>query len=50
MVNNNKTTTSKYFIYKTKIIGSTPCNYASRLNEEVFVSLKYFFRNYKARI
>ena len=44
MVNNNKTTTSKYFIYKTKIIGSTPSNYASRLNEE------YFFRNYKARI
>ena len=50
MVNNNKTTTSKSFIYETKIIGSATTNYASGLNAEVFVSLKSLFRNYKARI
>ena len=30
-INNNKTTTSKYFEYKTKIIGRTPDN-SGRLN------------------
>ena len=50
MINNNKTTTSKSFIYETKIIGSATTNYASGLNAEVFVSLKSLFRNYKARI
>ena len=37
---NNKTTTSKYFEYKTKFIWSTP-NKNSRLNGEVVVPLKY---------
>ena len=32
-INNYKTTTSKSFEYKTKLIGSTPDN-ASRLNTE----------------
>ena len=40
MVNNNKTTTSKSFKYKTKIIGITPNN-ENRLNAEVVVPLKY---------
>ena len=39
-INNNKTTTSKSFEYKTKLIGSTPNN-NSRLNAEVVVLLKY---------
>ena len=39
-INNNETTTSKSFKYKTKVIGSTPNN-ASRLNAEVVVLLKY---------
>ena len=39
-INNNKITTSKYFDYKTKLIGSTPNN-NSRLNAEVVVPLKY---------
>ena len=39
-IDNNKTTTSKSFEYKTKIIGSKPCN-NNRLNVEVVVPLKY---------
>ena len=39
-INNNKTTTSKSFEYKTKIIGSTPDN-NSRLDAEVVSPLKY---------
>ena len=38
-INNNKTTTSKYFEYKTKLIESTPNN-NSRLNAEVAVPFK----------
>ena len=38
--NNNKTATTKYFQYKTKLIGSIP-NTFSRLNAEVVVPLKY---------
>ena len=37
---NNKSTTSKSFEYKTKVIGSTPNN-NSRLDAEVVVSLKH---------
>ena len=40
MINNNKTTKSKSFKYKAKIIWSTSDN-GSRLNVEVVVSLKY---------
>ena len=36
-INSNKTTTSKSFEYKTKIIGSTP----NILDKEVVVQLKY---------
>ena len=39
-INNYKTTTSKYFECKTKLIGSTPNN-NSRLNAEVVVPLKF---------
>ena len=39
-INNNKTTTSKSFEYKTKLNGSTPNN-DSRLDAEVVVPLKY---------
>ena len=39
-INNNKTTTSRFFEYKTKIIGSTPNN-NSTLNTEVVVPLQY---------
>ena len=39
-INNNKTTISKSFEYKTKLIGSTPNN-DSRLDAEVVVPLKY---------
>ena len=39
-INNNKTTTSKYFEYRIKIIGSTPDN-ASRLNAELAAPLQY---------
>ena len=39
-INNNKTTTSKYFDYKAKIIGSALDN-ISRLVVEVVVPLKY---------
>ena len=39
-INNFKTTTSKYFEYKTKLIVSTPDN-TSRLNAEVAVPFKY---------
>ena len=35
-INNNKATTSKFFKYMTKLIGSTPKN-NSRLNTEVVV-------------
>ena len=39
-INYNKTTTSKSFEYKTKLIGSRPDN-GGRLDAEVAVSLKY---------
>ena len=39
-VNNNKTTTSKSFVYKTKITGSTP-NDNNVVNIEVVVLQKY---------
>ena len=39
-INNNKTTTSIYFKYKTKTIGRTSNN-NSRLNAEVAIPLKY---------
>ena len=39
-IDKNKTTASKSFEYKTKIIGSTPDN-NSRLDAEVAVPLKY---------
>ena len=39
-LNNNKKTISKYFKYKTKIIGITPDN-ANRLKAEVLVPLKH---------
>ena len=39
--NNNKTTTCKYFKYKTKIIGITP-NDNNILDAEVVVPLKYW--------
>ena len=39
-INNNMTTTSESFQYKTKIIVSTPNN-NSRLNKEVVAPLKY---------
>ena len=39
-INNNKTTTSKYFEYRTEIIGSTRAN-DDTLDTEVVVSLKY---------
>ena len=39
-INNNKTTTSKSFEHKTKVIGITPNN-DSRLDAEVVVPLKY---------
>ena len=38
--NNRKITTSKFFEYNTKIIGSTPVNY-KRLDTELFIALKY---------
>ena len=40
-INNNKTTASKSFECKKKILGSTPAN-TSRLDAEVVVPLKYF--------
>ena len=39
-LNNDKTTTSKYFGHKTKITEKTSSN-ASRLDTEVFTPLKY---------
>ena len=39
-MNKNKTTTSKYFEYKIKVIGTTS-NYNKRLDAEVVVPLKY---------
>ena len=39
-INNKKTTTSKSFVYKTKITGSTP-NHNNVLNTEVMALLKY---------
>ena len=39
-INSDKTTASKSFEHKTKIIGNTPNN-SSRLDEEVVVPLKY---------
>ena len=47
-INTNKTTKSKSFKYKTKIIGRTPAN-TNRLDAEVFVSLKHlsnFWRSF----
>ena len=38
-INNNKTTTSRYFEYNTKIIGKTPI-YNNTLNAKVVVRLK----------
>ena len=35
-ISNNKATTRKSFVYKTKVIGSTPADY-SRLDTEVVV-------------
>ena len=46
-INNNKTTTSKSFQYKTKSIGNTPNN--NMLNAEIIVPLKYlsnFWRSF----
>ena len=40
MMNNNKTITSKYFEYKTKLVGSTPNN-DNILDAEIVVPLKY---------
>ena len=40
MINNNKTTASKSFVHKTKIIGRTSNN-NSRLNAEVVLQLNY---------
>ena len=40
MINNNKTTTSKYCEQKTKLIGSTPNN-GGRLEVKVVAPLKY---------
>ena len=48
MIHNSKTTISKPFKYKTKIIGSTPNN-GNRLNAEVIVPLKFscsFWRSF----
>ena len=40
-VNNNKTTTNRYFEYKTKITGKKSA-IANRLNTKVVIPLKYF--------
>ena len=40
-VNNNKTKLSKFFSYKTKIIGRTPAD-NNTTDTEVVVPLKYF--------
>ena len=40
-INNNKTTTSKSFEYKTKVIGSMPNNSNNILDTVAFVPLKY---------
>ena len=40
MMNNNKTTTSKSFKYKAKLIGSTPDN-TNRLDTKVAAPLNY---------
>ena len=40
MINDNKTTTSKFFVYNTKVIGRKSNN-NSRLNAKAVVSLKY---------
>ena len=39
-INNSKTTTSRFFEYKTKIMGKTPIN-NNTLDTKVIVSLKY---------
>ena len=36
MINNNKTITSKYFKYKTKLIGSTPNNNSVTSQKKIF--------------
>ena len=46
-INNNKTTTSKSFEHKTKVIGITPNN-DSRLDAEVVVPLKYLSNFYRS--
>ena len=42
----NKTTTSKSFEYRTKLIGRKP-NYINILNKEIVVSLKYLSNSCK---
>ena len=47
-INNSKTTTSRFFEYKTKIMGKTPIN-NNTLDTKVVVSLKYlsnFWRSF----
>ena len=46
-INNNKTTTSKYFEYNTTLIGSTPKD-NSRLDAEVVVPLKYLSKFWRS--
>ena len=40
-INNNKTTKSKSFEYKTKLVGRVPNNNNDRLEAEIVVPLKY---------
>ena len=47
MINNNKTIASKYFEYRTKLIGSTP-NDNNTLDTEVAVPLKYLNNFWKS--
>ena len=47
-ISKNKTTTIKYFEYKSKIIGSAPA-YHNRLDAEVVVRLKHL-SNFKSHV
>ena len=47
MINNNKTTTNKYFKKKTNITGKTSVH-TSRLNAEVVFSLKYLSKFWRS--
>ena len=47
-INNNKTVTSKFFKYKTKIVGNTRDN-NNRLNAEVVAPLKYLSNFWRSR-